>query len=67
MQVNRSFFKPKKKTKLSANSKVHHGRQVWAQDYKVQKLAHLKSQLEKKEAWMVKPLSAVYVKTVVAC
>ena len=39
--------------------------EVWGQDCKMQTIVYLRSQ--NKEAWMVKPLSAGCVNTVVAC
>ena len=39
--------------------------ELWAQDHKMYTLIHLNSQSI--EAWMVKPLSAGCVNTVVAC
>ena len=39
--------------------------EVWGQDYIMQRIVYLRSQ--DIEAWMVKPLSAGCVKTVVAC
>ena len=39
--------------------------EVWREDYKMQTLVHPRSQ--NIEAWMVKPLSAGCVNTVVAC
>ena len=39
--------------------------EVWGQDYKMQTIVYIRNQ--NIEAWMVKPLSAGCVNTVVAC
>ena len=66
MQANRSFFKPKKNKieckQQSASWKASLGTRLQSA-----KTCASKEPTRKKEAWMVKPLSAVYVKTVVAC
>ena len=59
------FFFPRNQSGKKMTAKCIVEGEVWGQDYKMQTIVYLRSQ--NIEAWMVKPLSASCVNTVVAC